>query len=222
MIDWTAISDNPVSPEVLSSVRSELLSRRRSMAGSMNFLREFVSGQRVLDIGVVEHDVSHMDSPNWKHRYIQHWAISVLGIDIIPEAVALLNARGFNVRVVDATSQQDLGERFDRVVIGDVIEHVNRPVELLSFAARHLTPEGRIFVSTPNPYWIVSIWKTFRGGTFLTNELGRRAGLNLHEYWLLQGESVPAKRLSRRVANWLFPDSELFSSKYFYIYTKME
>ena len=56
------------------------------------------------------------------------------------------NAKGFDFRHVDATSDVDLGDRFDRVFIGDVIEHVNDPVALLNFAKRHLQPNGRILV----------------------------------------------------------------------------
>jgi 2-polyprenyl-3-methyl-5-hydroxy-6-metoxy-1,4-benzoquinol methylase len=188
---------------------------------------------RVLDIGVVEHDIGHIESPNWKHRKIHQWAAHVLGIDVIPDAVKLLNSHGFNVRQMDATSEEDLGERFDRVVIGDVIEHVNRPVDLLKFAARHLVPDGRILVSTPNPYWIAFIWGTIRAGTLVINadhvswvspsaalEIGRRAGLDLREYWLLQGDQAPVKRMLRRLVNRLFPNSEIFSSKIFYIFAK--
>ena len=233
MIDWTAISQNPVAPEVRGAIVSELFSRRRRTTGSERFLQSFVSGMRVLDIGVVEHDISHIESPNWKHQKIHQWASHVLGIDIIPAAVELLNARGFNVRQMDATSEEDLGEKFDRVVIGDVIEHVNHPVDLLKFAARHLVPGGRILVSTPNPYWIAFIWGTIRDGTLVTNadhvswvspsaalEIGRRAGLDLHEYWLLQGDQAPAKRMLRRLVNRLFPNSEIFSSNFFYIFAK--
>jgi SAM-dependent methyltransferase len=233
MMNWTAISDNPVSEEVKSALRAELFSRRQRTTGSTQFLRNFVTGMSVLDIGVVEHDASHFESPDWKHGKIRNWSSHVLGVDIIPEAVALLSARGFNVLEVDATSERDLGERFDRVVIGDVIEHVNRPVDLLRFAARHLAPGGRILVSTPNPYWVVFIWQTLRSGTCITNadhvswmspsaalEVGRRAGLTLDEYWLLQGDEAPARRLARRLVNKLFPNSEMFSSKFFYIYTK--
>lgn len=233
MVDWTLISQNPVSPEVKEAVISELFIRRRRISGSDRFLQSFVDGMRVLDIGVVEHDISHIESPNWKHQKIQQWASYVLGIDIIPGAVNLLQSRGFNVRQVDATSDDYLGERFDRVVIGDVIEHVNRPVDLLRFAARHLAPGGRILVSTPNPYWIAFIWGTIRAGTIVPNadhiswvspsaalEIGRRAGLDLYEYWLLQGDQTPVKRTLRRLVNWLFPNSEVFSSKFFYVYTK--
>jgi 2-polyprenyl-3-methyl-5-hydroxy-6-metoxy-1,4-benzoquinol methylase len=59
-------------------------------------------------------------------------------LDILAPLVEELRGRGFNVRCVDATSDADLGERFEIVFAGDVIEHVDNAVALLRFAGRHL------------------------------------------------------------------------------------
>lgn len=42
------------------------------------------------------------------------------------------------------------GRRFDNIVLGHVLEHVAEPVNILSRAARWLTPGGRIFAAVPN------------------------------------------------------------------------
>jgi SAM-dependent methyltransferase len=199
----------------------------------LEWIDEFVTSRSVLDIGVVEHDISHIELPTWKHQNIRDRAAHVLGIDIVPEGIDLLKSRGYNVRLADATSEEDLGERFERVVIGDVIEHVNNPVLLLQFAGRHLVPGGLILVSTPNPYWIKHILSTFVRGTLVTNadhvswvspasalELGRRAGLCLREYWLMRLGKAYAKRALLDLLNCLVPDSELLASKFVYVYTK--
>jgi len=198
----------------------------------MNWIDELVASRSVLDIGVVEHDINHVGLPTWKHKYIRDRASHTLGIDIVPEGIDLLKQKGYNVRLADATSEEDLGERFERVVIGDVIEHVNNPVRLLQFAGRHLAPEGLILVSTPNPYWIKHIFSTFVRGTLVTNadhiswvspaaalELGRRAGLSLQEYWLMRLGRAYAKRALLDLLNYVIPDSELLASKFLYVYS---
>jgi SAM-dependent methyltransferase len=233
MLDWTQISDNPVSADVTALVTNELRSRRRRtfQTAYFDFLSEFVTGRQVLDIGVVEHDIGHMESPQWKHKFVKERAAHVLGVDIIADKIELLKSRGFNVKQADATSNEDLGERFDRVVIGDVIEHVNNPVRLLQFAGRHVTADGQILASTPNPFFLHSIWNTLVRGTFVGNvdhiswvspaaalEIGRRAGLCLEEYWLvLAGETYKGIAI-RNVLNKIIPDSELLASKFAYIY----
>jgi len=41
-------------------------------------------------------------------------------------------------------------QRFDTVIGGEVIEHVERPFELLQMLRRHIVPCGRLVLSTPN------------------------------------------------------------------------
>ena len=231
-LDWTQISDDPISRRVLQPVTDELKRLRKSRSGYLDWIDDFVTGRSVLDIGVVEHDISHIELPTWKHKYIRQRAAHVLGLDIVPEGIQLLKSKGYNVRLADATSDDNLGERFERVVIGDVIEHVNNPVRLLQFASRHLVSGGMILVTTPNPYWIKHIWSTLVKGTLVTNadhiswvspaaalELGRRAGLCLREYWLMRAGKTYAKRAFLDLLDCIVPDSELLASKFIYLYS---
>ena len=41
-------------------------------------------------------------------------------------------------------------KKFDLVVMCDVLEHVDDPVDLIGFCKKHLNPEGHILVSLPN------------------------------------------------------------------------
>lgn len=235
--DWTKVDKNPTSARVLVKLHNIL---REKNAGKkhnyMAFLKSFVENRRVLDIGVVEHDSSHIQSEKWKHRYIRDWSLSAIGVDILPEEIELLRQQGFNVMNVDATSDVDLGMRFERIVIGEVIEHVENPINLLRFASRHLEDDGRILVTTPNPYWYKYIWQVYRSNTFIANaehvswvtpslayEMGRRSGLVLDEYWL---ESPHGRNLINRIlckaANILFRGSELFACGFYYIYRKID
>jgi len=234
--DWTEISRNPVSIEVFIFLQHELRCRKKGNINDfMLFVKSFVEGYDVLDIGIVEHDISHIESNNWKHKYICGWAKSVLGLDILSKEVEFLKQKGFNVIEADATSDIDLGQRFDRVVIGDVVEHVVNPVNLLKFASRHIHDSGSILLSTPNPYFYQFIYRTIKEGTFIANaehlswitpsmalELGRRSGLNLREYRLLQGKpkSIVKKIIKKIIECFIGKDSEILTSAFLYIYEK--
>jgi len=235
-MNWKEISSNPVDSRVHDYILEELRSRKiEPVPDLMTFIKSFVSGFDVLDIGVVEHDISHMESKHWKHKCICEWADSVLGIDILKDEIDFLKDKGFQVQCVDATSDVFLGKRFDRVVIGDVIEHVNNPVKLLEFSRRHIVDGGKIMVSTPNPFFYKFILKMVREGTFIANaehiswispcmalELGRRADLTLSGYCLLHGRPKAMwKRLFKRAAEIVVGvDSELFSNSIVYIFEK--
>ena len=233
--DWTKISNNPDSGEVKSYILQELIKRKAGRClNYIDFLINFVKGYEVLDIGVVEHDISHIQSDNWKHKYIHEHAKNVLGIDILDDEINMLRNMGYNIVKADATSDYDIGKRFDRVVIGDVIEHVENSVKLLKFAERHLKEDGQILVTTPNPFALNFIWRNLKEGTLVCNvdhiawitpamalELGRRAGLDLKEYWLLQahGSSV-FKKLLHNLRDIFWSRSELFTQRFIYLFNK--
>jgi len=142
MLDWTKQTNDPNNREARERVRQALLARRHIYTDRdlVDYVLERVAGKRVLDIGIVSHTLDYVAEEGWRHGRIVKRAAYCLGLDILREEIAKLKADGYNVRVADATSDEDLGERFDVVFIGDVIEHVDNPCRLLKFAARHLSP----------------------------------------------------------------------------------
>ena len=46
------------------------------------------------------------------------------------------------------------GQRFDTILLGEFIEHVERPCDLLRLLRGHIMPGGRLILSTPNPLGI--------------------------------------------------------------------
>jgi SAM-dependent methyltransferase len=234
MTHWRTLSRDPNAPEVRAYLRDTLLSRRGDrIPDARAFLEQFTAGRSVLDIGVVQHTLGKADSPDWRHGILKRNARRLVGVDILAPEVAALNARGFDVRLVDATSDADLGERFDRVVVGDVIEHVDDPVRLLRFGARHLTPDGRMLVTTPNPFFLGYLLAGLREKTFVANaehvtwitpsmalELAHRAGIDLVAYHHVQGEGkTPGRRAAALALGALgLRDAEPFTAVFWYVF----
>lgn len=224
--DWTRISDDPNNGTARTEMGKLLPTLRRVHTDTdlLGFVLDAARGMTVLDIGVVEHSARYIDREGWRHGRIAATAARCVGIDIIEALVGELNQRGFDVRCVDATSDADLGERFDLVFIGDVVEHVENPAALLRFAARHLAPGGRILVTTPNPFSRKFVRQFLREGVIVVNldhmawftptmavELARRTGLDLTAYHLVKpmsGMKLALKRLAWRFqpVDYSFPD----------------
>lgn len=233
-MSWIDTSNNPVDPRVHKYLLTELAKKKTlDNQSKLERIEKFVKNQHVLDIGVVEHDFSHIQSDRWQHRKIKEWSEKVVGVDVLKQEVDWLNKNGFDVRLVDATSETDFGEKFDRVVVGDVIEHVADPVKLLRFCARHLKQDGLVMVSTPNPFYWSFILRVFRENTFIANaehvswitptmalEIGRRAGLELYKYY--PGIEPPRSILKRIAKTVLSPfinkESEFYAPLYVYVY----
>jgi len=225
-IDWTRLTDDPNNPAAKAAVRDYLLSVRcvHTDLDLLEFIESLVAGKSVLDIGVVQHSARYFDQPGWRHGRIARRARRCLGVDIIEPLVKELNARGYEVVCADATSDQDLGERFDVVFIGDVLEHVNDPTRLLRFGARHLSSGGRVYATTPNPFSRKFYRRFRREGTVMVNldhvcwitptqalEIGRRAGIPLSAYHLVKRytkNALALRRFAWRFAplEWSFPD----------------
>jgi len=228
--DWTNISDDPNNRDAKAVVRAWLRSARQlhTDVDLLEHIGRIVRGRRVLDIGVVSHSARYFDRPDWRHGLIHRAAGYCVGVDILEPLVQELNQRGFNVRCVDATSDADLGERFDVVFIGDVIEHVDNAVLLLRFAARHLAPEGRLYVTTPNPFSRKFHRQFMREGVMVVNldhiawitptqamELARRAGISLSAYHLVKRFS-PLGLVLKRLVGWRLTPAEYSFPDYLY------
>ena len=220
-VNWTRLTDDPNNRVAKMAVRDYLMSVRRvhTDCDLLQFIDQLVADKSVLDIGVAAHAVRYLDQPEWRHGRIVKSARRCLGVDIIEPLVAELKQRGFDVVCADATSDRDLGERFDVVFIGDVLEHVSDTTRLLRFAARHLADSGRIYATTPNPF-SRKFYRGFRrDGTAIVNldhtcwitptqalEIGRRADLSLLAYHLVKKLSAGA-RVVKQLA-WLIQPLE--------------
>lgn len=227
-VDWTRISDDPNNPAAKAEMRTWLPRLRQVHTDTdlTGYIKRAVAGKRLLDIGVVSHSARYFDEPGWRHGRLAQAAGYCLGIDILDPLVRELNGRGFNVRCVDATSDADLGERFDVIFIGDVMEHVDNPSALLKFAGRHLAPGGRILAATPNPFSRKFVRQFFHQGVVVVNldhmawftptmaiEIARRIGLEMTAYRLVKpigGFSLALKQLAWRLGiaqvEYSFPD----------------
>ncbi len=216
MIDWTKLTRNPVDQGVRRTIREWLLARRHDLPKNDYdaFLIEKVKGKSVLDIGICEHTLERIKSPKWKHRIIKDNASRCVGVDIIDDLVKDLVAAGFDVVCQDATSDVHLGQTFDLVHIGDVIEHVPDPTRLLAFASRHLAPGGSILVRTPNPHnfdyqrlarldgiSVENLEHISYIALFHALELARPAGLLFSSYWTMAPGGFTTMEIKRAAVN---------------------
>src|SRR5437016_9176467 len=191
---WRDISTNPNDPTVFK-LRRDAISKARVgelIVDRADYLCELVAGKSVLDIGVVDHTREAMDSPRWLHGYVSRCAKSCLGVDVIEGEVKHLNMRGYNVILADIT-QAPLDQKFDVIIGGEVLEHLDAPGMFMKNCVRMLDPGGRLAITVPNPLYINPILKScFSRYTFVDNadhvawydastlfELGQRHGFEL-------------------------------------------
>jgi SAM-dependent methyltransferase len=197
MLRWNELSPNPNDPRVMEIRRGAIAKARSNelVLDRVAYLCGLAAGKSVLDIGVVEHTREATESPNWLHGHLSRCAASCLGVDVIEAEVNYLNERGYHVIVADIT-QAPLYEKFDVIIGGEVLEHLDAPGRFMENCAAMLNRGGRLAITVPNPWFINAIVKgCFKRYTFVDSsdhvawydastlfELGQRHGFELDRF----------------------------------------
>lgn len=116
----------------------------------LDWIIPFVKGRKVLDLGCIRHTLDETEKSHWLHGIIRNEAKSVLGVDYLQDAVDKLRERGYKV-VCANVETMDLGDTFDVIVAGDLIEHLNNFGMFLERVSAHLADDGMAVITTPNP-----------------------------------------------------------------------
>jgi 2-polyprenyl-3-methyl-5-hydroxy-6-metoxy-1,4-benzoquinol methylase len=131
---------------------------------SIAFFCRYARGRTVLDLGCVNHNPENYKSRYWLHKALDAVAQKCLGLDLLAEGVSYLKGRGYEI--VEGNAENfDLGETFEVIVAGELIEHLGNPSGFLESAKRHLAPNGVLLISTPNPWY----WRFFVKSWFSPN-----------------------------------------------------
>ena len=117
-------------------------------------------------------------------------ATAIVGIDIEARAIQALQAARVGHCVVADAETLDLGETFERIIAGDMLEHVNNAGLVLEGFMRHLAPCGTVTIAVPNASSIGAIRALLNRGERVhkdhtayyspqtLSELARRFGLS--------------------------------------------
>jgi 2-polyprenyl-3-methyl-5-hydroxy-6-metoxy-1,4-benzoquinol methylase len=111
-----------------------------SLAKIIDLLPPLPPSARVMDIGCGHGSVS---------AGLVEMGLDVWGMEINQDAVASLKAKGIRAVEHDITRPFHLDEKFDLVLVLDVLEHLFDPLMLLRQAGGLLSEEGRLIVTVP-------------------------------------------------------------------------
>lgn len=109
-------------------------------------LNEVSPQSRVLDVGCAS---GYLGEYLITKKQCEVWGIE-------PHKESAENARKYYAKVIINSIEQALedallvNERFDTILLGDVLEHVLRPDEVLQKLKKFLTPNGYFVISLPN------------------------------------------------------------------------
>lgn len=123
----------------------------------VEFIKRLCAGKKVLHLGctnwpytaeAIEHDML-------LHLELNEIASELYGFDYDQEGIDLLAARGIT-RLYRADLEKledvELGETFDVIVAGEMIEHLNNPGLFLKGIQRFMNADTKLVITTVNAY----------------------------------------------------------------------
>ena len=144
-------------------------------------------------------------------QYLSSSKISYTGVDLHKESVdyAIKNFSDSNTKFLNqsAESLESLDIKFDIIILSDILEHVDKPNQLLSNAYRLLNQKGTLIVSIPNgkgPFEIESsISKKPFFGKFSLRIIDLFIALLnktiLKDFWLCEDNNIPYNESSPHI-----------------------
>lgn len=149
----------------------------------LDYLRSLVRGKDVLDVGCVGHlplIESQRKSGRWLHEILCEAAKSCAGIDIDRAGCEYLVGLGFgdvfcSDIVADELPAPLRTRRFDFVILGETLEHVDDPVAFLTATRLRLAGIAeRLVITTPNAFRLQNMIRVVSGHEVINSD---------HRYW---------------------------------------
>jgi 2-polyprenyl-3-methyl-5-hydroxy-6-metoxy-1,4-benzoquinol methylase len=137
----------------------------KHLGDPIQFMLQQCRGFNVLNIGAAGGVERYYQGnlEQWLHHKLASETNSLVGVDIDGDSVSFARRMGtINIVEADCTTM-DLGRQFDVIVISEVIEHINCPGLAIQNVLRHLAPDGKILLTTPNPTYAGDLVKAILG-----------------------------------------------------------
>jgi len=141
----------------------------RNIPDRISIIVNFCRGKNVIHVGCLDHEplvLKKIETNTWLHKRIDEVAAKQVGIDINRSGIEFVTKNtGFhNIYFEDVMSEKPAGEfiqrqKWDAMILGEVLEHVNDPVCFLKkIKEKYASLVKEVLVTVPNAF----AWENFR------------------------------------------------------------
>jgi len=141
---------------------------RMGLAFSKSFAKNYYEPVRTDVLSLIERRAGSVLSIGCGWGAAEDWlsskAIKVVAVPVDQVIAACAKARGLRVVLGEfpAVRQQLEGEKFDYLLLSNVLHLVDEPVEFLSVFSELLTPNAKVVAVVPNLCRIPDLWRSIR------------------------------------------------------------
>ncbi len=193
----------------------------------IEYLEELTRGKKVIHVGCLDHIPlieQRIQADTWLHKRLTDTNERCLGIDIDHEGIELVRTLGYDnivyCNIVNDAPHPDITEsQWDYMLLGEVLEHIDNPVDFLqSIALKYGNFVDRILLSVPNAFHIDNFLNSLMHNEkintdhrywfspFTLAKVANSAGMKVDHYQLCQHKkNVPLRRIFYRASIWAFP-----------------
>lgn len=128
----------------------------------IDWLTKIIKDKNIIHVGCVDHDIGtikkKIDKAQWLHAELDKSSSRCLGIDINQQGVDYLkNELGYPdteaINILTEKSPSIINSHWDYLILGEVVEHIDNPVEFLSIIRTHYKSNiDKILVTVPNAF----------------------------------------------------------------------
>lgn len=129
----------------------------REVCNREEFILQYCANKSVLHLGCADYPYTeeHIKNGTWLHSKLTKVSKKCIGVDLDKNMVELLNNQYEVSNVIQGNVEQLNGldiEKFDVIVAGEIIEHLNNPGLFLKSARAKLKVGGKLLITTTNAY----------------------------------------------------------------------
>lgn len=150
----------------------------------LKLIVERTKGKRVLHVGFTDHlplIETKIAQGRWLHKLLVESSSHCVGLDINAEAVEFVRTElGFkDVHVCDLLEDDLAGligeNRFDYLVLGEVLEHTDDPVNFLTSLRSRMSPYvDKCLITVPNAFSFANVQNIWKSKEYINSD---------HRYW---------------------------------------
>lgn len=170
--------------EFSNGLRLKIAQPERSVPTRIERLERLARGRKVIHVGCVDHIPlieQKIERGTWLHARLHGTADRCLGLDIDAEGVAYLQEKlGYEDVVqcdviADPVPPSITAERWDVMILGEIVEHLDNPVIFLSsMREKYAAVVDRLVITVPNAFRIENFLMARRHQEFINTD---------HRFW---------------------------------------
>lgn len=149
----------------------------------MSFVEKLIEGKNVIHFGCVDHletIESKLKLNTWFHKRLTEKAAQCAGIDINSQGIDYIRKLGYKdvycMDIINDELPQELsGQKWDYLILGEILEHVDNPVTFLSaIKTKYSSIASKIIITVPYAFRLSNFKKILKHKEFINTD---------HRFW---------------------------------------